>query len=146
MPRPAPWRALVAASLLSILAVAACGGDEPPTAGSTSTTASPSGSTSMEVTTTTAPPQSEVRTISASFADGSAVDGGRTETVALGEPVRIEVTGDTAGEIHVHGYDLFADVTPASPAVFEFTADLPGVWEVEVEGSHLLLFHLQVEP
>lgn len=128
------------------LAVAACGNDEPPAASSTSSTAAPAGPVDPGTTTTTAPTPTDVRTIRAAFADGAAVGGSRTEAVALGEEVRIEVTGDAAGEVHLHGYDRFADIAPASPAVIEFTADLPGVWEVELEGSHLLLVELQVEP
>lgn len=146
MPSPTSWRALTVATLILVLAVAACGDGEPPAASSTSSIAAPTGPADPGTTTTTATAPVEVRTIRAAFADGATVGGSRTESVALGEEVRIEVTGDTAGEVHLHGYDRFADVTPASPAVIEFTADLPGVWEVELEGSHLLLVELQVEP
>ena len=45
---------------------------------------------------------------------------------------------------HLHGYDLFADVAPGTPAVSELTADIPGVIEAEPEGSASLLFELEV--
>jgi hypothetical protein len=44
-----------------------------------------------------------------------------------------------------HGYDLSADVAPGRPAVIDFTADAPGVFEVELEQAHLRLFELQVQ-
>ena len=146
MPSPTTWRALTVASLAFVLAVAACGDDEPPAASSTSSTAAPAGPADPGTTTTTATAPDEVRTIQASFAGGAVVGGSRTESVVLGEEVRIEVTGDATGEVHLHGYDRTADVTPTSPAVIELTADLPGVWEVELEGSQLQLVELQVEP
>lgn len=62
----------------------------------------------------------------------------------LGEPVRIEVAADTSDHVHVHGYDVFADVAPGSPARLRFEADIPGAFEVELEDAHLPLFDLVV--
>jgi hypothetical protein len=73
------------------------------------------------------------------------VDGPARPTVARGEAVLIVVTADANDEVHVHGYDLFADVAPGVPAEISFTADIPGIFEVELETSRLLLFELQVE-
>lgn len=41
---------------------------------------------------------------------------------------------------------LFGGVSPGSPAVIKFVADIPGVHEVELEGSHRTILELQVEP
>jgi hypothetical protein len=65
--------------------------------------------------------------------------------VDIGEKVRVQVQADRAEEVHVHGYDLKADVAPGRPAVLDFTADIPGVFEVELEQSELKLFELQVQ-
>jgi hypothetical protein len=36
-------------------------------------------------------------------------------------------------------------VAPGRPAVIDFTADAPGVFEVELEQAHLRLVELQVQ-
>jgi hypothetical protein len=56
------------------------------------------------------------------------------------------VTADDRGDpVDPHGYDLSADVAPGGPAVIDFTADAPGVFEVELEQAKLKLFELQVQ-
>lgn len=65
--------------------------------------------------------------------------------VAQADTVRIEVVSDEPDTIHVHGYDVEAEVTPSAPAVLEFTADQPGLFEVETHESGLLLTQLVVE-
>jgi hypothetical protein len=69
----------------------------------------------------------------------------RRVRVDLGQKVRIQVETDRAEEVHVHGYNLKADVAPGKPAVINFTADVPGGFEVELEESSLRLFELQVQ-
>ena len=67
--------------------------------------------------------------------------------VEVGQTVRIAVTCDVAEEVHVHGFDLMLDVEPGVPGQLEFqvTPDPgPGLYEVELEGSGLLLFQLEV--
>ena len=135
----------VAVAIAGIVLVS-CGdeqaADDP--AGEESTTTS--GARDVAGSTTTTVGEPEMATIAVSFADGAVTGGAGTHTVALDEPVRIEVSGDREDEVHVHTYDLVEEVTPGQPAVIEFTADIPGVHEVELEGSHLLLFELQVQP
>lgn len=71
---------------------------------------------------------------------------GDTEaTVSAGTEVTIEVTSDTDGTIHVHGYDLREQVSAGETAAVDFTADIPGVFEIEMEETHLLLVELTVE-
>ena len=146
MSRPAARRALATAIVVPALALAACGDGNPPEAAGPSTTTSTSSAGETSTPSTSAPPDSGLRTIAVAVEGGSTVGGSRTETVRLGEQVRIEVTADVVDEVHVHTYDVLADVTPEVPAVIELTADIPGVHEVELENSHLLLFELQVEP
>ena len=64
--------------------------------------------------------------------------------VKLDTRVRLEVTADRADEVHLHGYDRKVDVEPGEQATLEFTADTPGVFEVELEESGLKLLELQV--
>lgn len=65
--------------------------------------------------------------------------------VKLGQKVRIEVDSDRAEELHVHAYDKKVDVVPGQIAVLEFTADIPGAFEVELEKGKVTLFELTVK-
>jgi heme/copper-type cytochrome/quinol oxidase subunit 2 len=58
--------------------------------------------------------------------------------------VTVRVTSDVADEIHVHGYDLKQDVEAGSTAEISFTADIPGVFEVELENAGFKLADLEV--
>jgi heme/copper-type cytochrome/quinol oxidase subunit 2 len=78
--------------------------------------------------------------------EGGEVRGPGEVEVTQGERVRIVVQADVSDEVHVHGYDLHADVTPQAPAVITFRANAPGVYEVELESAGLLLFELSVVP
>jgi DNA/RNA endonuclease YhcR with UshA esterase domain len=58
--------------------------------------------------------------------------------------VTIRVTSDVAEEVHVHGYDKRVNVAAGGTAEATFVANIPGVFEVEFERSHKLLFTLEV--
>ena len=79
------------------------------------------------------------------MADGEVTGPGEVE-VSRGSRVEIEVEADVSDEVHVHGYDLRADVTPERRAKIGFRADATGVFEVELEGAGLLLLELRVVP
>lgn len=114
---------------LFVLFLAGCGEDDAATyVGAEPTTTTPS----PDTTTDTA---GAVTTITVDVTGGQVSGGERREVVTLDETVRLEITGDAADEVHVHTYDLHADVGPGSPAVIEFTADIPGVHEVELSGG-----------
>ncbi len=68
-----------------------------------------------------------------------------TVEVAVGDEVILVVSSDKPDEVHVHGYDETDDVGPKERAEIEFTADIPGVFEVELEEAAQLLFELQVQ-
>jgi FtsP/CotA-like multicopper oxidase with cupredoxin domain len=146
----ARWRWLLACLLLSGGVLAGCGGDDGGgAAGATTTVASTTTTTSAEPTST-----GEPTTTTAGFSGTlieAKVTGDRVDTasrrvrVSRGDTVRIQVEADHAEEVHVHGYDLKKDVAPGKPAVIEFTADAPGVFEVELEQAKLPLFELQVQ-
>ncbi|HEY0639135.1 MAG TPA: hypothetical protein VGD67_15905 [Pseudonocardiaceae bacterium] len=63
---------------------------------------------------------------------------------ALGSTVVIEVTSDVADELHVHGYDRTAALAAGEPGRLELELTIPGQFEVELHGEHLLLFTLRV--
>jgi len=79
------------------------------------------------------------------YRDG-AVQGPTSYTATQGDRVRIVVDADVSDEVHLHGYDLMADVTPDEPARIDFVANAAGVFEVELEGAGKLLFELEIVP
>ena len=64
--------------------------------------------------------------------------------VDAGTAVTLVVTSDVADEVHVHGYDVEAELTPDSPAELAFDATVPGVFEVELHEAGTVLLTLQV--
>ncbi len=78
---------------------------------------------------------------------GMPVGGVQTVTVSKGDRARIRVTStDTTDEIHLHGYDRYADVAPGKPAQLSFTADAEGIFEIELHGTGTQIAKLAVEP
>jgi hypothetical protein len=67
-------------------------------------------------------------------------------TVPKDTRLRIVVIADVTDHVHVHGYDLMADVAPGSPAVITFTATLPGRFEIELEDRGRQIAQLTVQP
>ena len=84
------------------------------------------------------------QTITIDVVDGEPVGGVQRVEVALGSVVGLMVTSDIAEEVHVHGYDILRAVSDGHPAHFAFTAEIPGVFEVEFEGSGRLLMQLEI--
>lgn len=127
---------------------------EPPATTTTVASAPPSSTTSTEAgssTTTTpaAPPTTErpgprVVLIAIEIAGGQVTVGEAEYEVERDAVVELIVTSDVTDEVHVHGYDEFIDLTPGATGSVTFTASIPGIFEVELEGSGRLLFELIV--
>jgi heme/copper-type cytochrome/quinol oxidase subunit 2 len=64
--------------------------------------------------------------------------------VPVGTPVTLSITSDADDEVHVHGYDFEATLTPGTPAEISFDAGIPGVFEVELHEAGTVLLSLQV--
>ena len=145
--RPIERRAL-APCLMAGLLVAGCGsgsGDGAQEPVATSTTGSEDGHPPTAAGPT--PPaegQAGHHVVEVSIRDGSVEGGVQDVDVVLGREVILRVSSDTAGVAHVHGYDLFVDVVAGEVAELRFVADLPGEWEVELEGTGLRLASLEV--
>lgn len=60
--------------------------------------------------------------------------------------LRIVAIADVTDHVHVHGYDLMADVAPGAPAVIAFTADAAGRFEIELEDRGRQIAQLNVQP
>ena len=72
-------------------------------------------------------------TINITIANGKTIPNGEKINVRVGQKVILNVTSDTADEVHAHiggpGYEL--PVQAGTPAKGEFTIDSPGSFEVE---------------
>jgi hypothetical protein len=117
-----------------------------PGGGPSGTSSSPTLPTEEPTTTDASPaPTPDAREIEIEVEEGRARGPGRV-SVALGERVDLKVESDVTDEVHVHGYDLFADVGPDREARIRFRADVPGIFEVELESAGLRLLELEVQP
>ena len=136
-----------------MLLVVACGGGD----ASTTTT-----STTTTITTTTTEPTTTITTIATTTStvaettttsqaiditvEAGLVAGPGTVSVAVGDQVSVWVLSDVDAEIHVHGYDVFFGAAAGVPTEVALTADVPGIFEVELEETHTPLFALEVTP
>lgn len=123
--------------------------DEEPTQSVTTTseTSTSTGSTETKTEsggTTTAETPSAVRIRIQARGDGTGSI--RRVTIKRGQRVTLIVSADVPDEVHVHGYDLMADVAPGSPARISFEASVPGRFEVELESRALQIAELRVGP
>src|SRR5215210_5648386 len=59
----------------------------------------------------------------------------RTLTYNKGDTVVFRVRNSSAEEVHVHGYDIARDLPAGKTITLRFTADLEGIYEVELEQS-----------
>ena len=139
--RPARLRAaLVGLPLALALPLSGCAGKAPDSSAATSSSASGSTSSSASGTSSAAATQRIEVTVAGGKASG---DTGRVP-VAVGTSVTLVVTGDLADEVHVHGYDKEADLSPGQPTEVQFDATIPGVFEVELHKAGTVLLRLQV--
>jgi hypothetical protein len=125
------------------LGLAGCGDDSQPQTGVPTSTPS----TAPDQATTVAAPAPSTTTVGRVVQHafrGGEVTGNAREQVNRGETVRLVVASDVAEEVHVHGYDKRVAVPANGTAELTFTADIPGVFEVELEQRHRRLFTLEV--
>jgi FtsP/CotA-like multicopper oxidase with cupredoxin domain len=99
--------------------------------------------TTTEETTTNA---NQLQQVNVVFRNGEVVGGLVEADVEQGARVRLTVRADVTDEVHLHGYDLFADVAPGQPGRISFTADDPGEFEAELEALATPVAELRVRP
>jgi hypothetical protein len=134
MIRRAPLRHLSVILLAGAIAFGGCGdGDE-------GDGSDPGGTTP----TSSFAPDSESGTVIELVVIGDELEGGaRRESASLGEDVTVRVRGDSTDQIHIHGYDQYVTLSNGEGEV-TFPALIPGVFEIELEGSGTLLVQLEV--
>jgi hypothetical protein len=139
---------IVAALVVAIVAfLVLSGGDDDEDSTSTTPTQTQQTETQAGEPTATVPepkPPPEFETIR--VVGGEPAGGVKEITVQKDETVRIEVRSDTAGEIHLHGYDISKDVEAGGSVRFNFPATIEGVFEIEIEETHTPVGELRVEP
>lgn len=64
--------------------------------------------------------------------------------VPVGSTVELVVSSDVADEVHLHGYDRSSFVTAGATTTLRFVADVPGVFDVELERTGEQLGQLAV--
>ncbi len=148
MPASRRWAAVAVLTAVAALTLAACGDNGSPQATGTTTTTTPAATTSTTTgsATTAKPPTTADPTpvIEVRVAGGKVQGGVRRERLQRGDTVVLRVVADVADEVHLHGYDRTAEVAPGKPAQIRFTADITGVFEVELEQRKQPLLMLEV--
>jgi hypothetical protein len=134
---------MVATGVVVVITLAGCGSGDDPSASSPATGSTPPASASPSSGT----PSAAGTSINVTIAGGKvSPDPSRRVEVKTGDRVHLTVTSDTADEIHVHGYDIEKEVSAGGTITIDFTADIPGQFEVEAhEISPSLLFTLVVK-
>jgi hypothetical protein len=138
------WLVIVASAVVVVVLFVLLQPGGPDEGRTSPSPSSPTSSTSGSLSSTESP-QPERTIIEVTFRGGS-VEGPTKFTLTQGERVRILVHADVSDEVHLHGYDLHADVTPTEPAEIDFVADAAGVFECELEDAGTLLFRLEIAP
>lgn len=142
--------AMKVAVLLLVLAaigvLAACGGSDTGTNTSTGTTSSaaPGGQATREGAGGGEGGQGGATTIVVK--DGEPEGGVQDLEYKAGDQVRFTVDSDVADEVHVHGYDLMKDVAAGGSVSFSFSAEIEGIFEVELEEHGEQIAELRVNP
>lgn len=136
---------IIAGTVTAAVALAAAGGcGEPAPAAPSGTPAAPG---TAAPSASSGPPASsgpQVVRVAVTVTGGKARTAQRRVKVPRGAVVEITVTGDTADEFHLHGYDRELPITPGRPATLRFTAGTPGVFEAELHHSGARVLELQV--
>lgn len=137
-------RLVGAVTVGALCLTAACGSSSTTSAATTTSNGvSSTGSTGSSATASSSSAAADV-IVDLEVKGGTVVGGVREVKIDVGRSVAIRVTSDVADELHVHGYDLKRDVSPGIESELIFVADIPGVFEVELEQSGLTVGKLQV--
>jgi hypothetical protein len=136
-----------AAILVVLFLVLRPGADDPEPTGTATPTPGATGTASVEPTATGGTPEPtstpSIDAYEIGVEEGS-VTGPDRITVAQGERVLIEVEADVADHVHVHTYDLMFNTSPGEKVIVAFRANIPGIFEIELEDAGLQLTELEV--
>ena len=133
------------AGLLLVLALGGCasGDDDPDDSGASATT-SPSATTGGSASSGEATETEQAVEISVAVTDGKVEPEPRRVEVPKDSQVRLIITSDVDDELHVHGYEVEAELEAGRPTTVELVADQTGIFEVETHETELELLQLEV--
>lgn len=137
--------ALIAASLGLLVSLFVALRPDAEDAAPTTTEALPPATTSEGTTTQAAPAEPQVvRARIVVRADVAP----KVQRLSVRRDKQIVLIVDSAlaDRVHLHGYDLQADVAPGKPATLRFKATAPGLFEIELEERGLGIGQLEVRP
>jgi hypothetical protein len=133
----------VSVAMLTVAALSACGDDGSDETTAQGTTATGQAKTAPESgTATTQAPKPETIVVR----NAKPVGGVAELEYSAGDDVRFQVRSDVADEVHVHGYDVSKEVPAGGTITFSFTADIEGIFEVELEERGEQIAELRVNP
>ena len=84
--------------------------------------------------------------IELAVADGQVVGGAKVIRLKRDDAVALTVRSDKADELHVHGYNLHADVVPGKPSTLKFVAKRTGRFSMELHKAGVELGTLEIYP
>jgi FtsP/CotA-like multicopper oxidase with cupredoxin domain len=131
------------------LALSACGGmdddeGQPAAETTTETETTETATTTTEATTTIEAEPEGPRQIRISYRGGKLSGDSGTVRVRRGDEIKLTVRADVEEEVHVHGFDLSAEVAPGHAASINFVADQKGAFIIELEHLQLHIAKLRV--
>jgi len=92
----------------------------------------------------------EHRVLTFSIVNGAAAGAADTVKVNQGDDLEIRWSSDKPMGLHLHGYDIEVKVSPQTPAVMSFKANIPGRFPIEAHGQgpgrHPPILYLEVHP
>jgi heme/copper-type cytochrome/quinol oxidase subunit 2 len=77
---------------------------------------------------------------------GQVSGGAKVIRLKRDDPVTLTVRADQADELHVHGYNLHADIVPGKPSTLKFIAKRTGRFSLELHKSGVELGTLEIYP
>ena len=100
--------------------------------------------TTLPVTTTTPPTTIDPNLFALEVKDGEVIGGIPRFKIDVGATATVVVTADVNDHVHLHGYDILTDVTPGEPVTISWEADIPGIFEAELEDGGQEIFEVEV--
>jgi hypothetical protein len=117
--------------------------DSPETTAAAQTTTE---ETTEEAPTTTQADPPQPQRVVVVVRNGQPVGGVKHAAIKQDAEVVFIVRSDVSDHVHLHGYDLLADVAPGKPARIRFRATDVGVFDAELEDRVELIAELEVRP
>jgi cobalamin biosynthesis protein CbiD len=135
---------LAAVAMVVALGGCAAGDDDSGEPGDAGPTTSPAATAGSEASSSPVTETEQVVEVSVAVTDGKVEPKPRRIEVAKDSQVRLIVTSDVDDAVHVHGYEIEAELEAGRPTTVEFVADQSGIFEVETHESELELLQLEV--